>query len=56
MKQYYRHLEIARRYMELGDREGAVRYINGLIRSAMSNRAAAYLERQKDIILTEADA
>lgn len=39
MKQHTRHFQIASQYAALGNREAAVRYLAGMLRSAMSNRA-----------------
>lgn len=39
MKQHTKHFQIASHYAALGDKETAIRYLSGMLRSAMSVRA-----------------
>jgi hypothetical protein len=39
MKQHTRHFEIAAKAASNGNKEYAIRYLQGMIRSAMSNKA-----------------
>ena len=40
MKQHTRHFQIAAQHAALGNPEIAIRYLEGMLRSAMSDRAA----------------
>lgn len=46
MKQHIRHFQIAAQYSAMGDKEAAIRYLEGMLRSAMSNRAVKDIQAE----------
>jgi len=46
MKQHIRHFQIAAQYAASGDKVSAIRYLEGMLRSAMSNRAAKEIQQE----------
>jgi hypothetical protein len=46
MKQHTKHFEIASQYSALGNNEAAIRYLEGMLRSAMSNRAVKEIQAE----------
>ena len=46
MKQHTRHFEIAAQHSALGNTEAAIRYLEGMLRSAMSNRAVKEIQAE----------
>ena len=46
MKQHTKHFEIASQHSALGNTEAAIRYLEGMLRSAMSNRAVKEIQAE----------
>lgn len=46
MKQHTRPFQIAAQHAALGNKEAAIRYLEGMLRSAMSNRAVKEIEAE----------